>query len=428
MKKSNIIILAASTLLALASCEMKDELTGSNSKKKDMGALELGVLVKQPTAQTRAELSATTFPVEIAGVSAGVSEIKKVFESVAQMPASISLPVGEYTVTAHTSGKLEKQMSSPYYGGSTQMTITKNITTSTSVVCKMQNSKIQMKYNTDFSAAFQSWTITVDDNSSSVLTFDNTDSSPNAIYWHFDENTVDAITVNIRAVTVAGTTVTESRTYKKQDAAENYENVNGFFGGGEALDINMGAVTSLTGKVTGATINTFITFEDQSDTVEIPVSGNEGEGEGEENPDNSLTLLLPQDVSYSISDESSMPARADALITAPAGLQSIKVIIIGGNNDFDEILNDLRMDGQSFKDGGVDLVGNNDFNSLLNSVSLPDGPTIGDTEYTFPIGVFFTFLNITGATDQGKAHQFNITVTDKSGDTATGTFKVTITE
>lgn len=431
MKQFNIIAaISALTLLALASCEMKDELTGNNSKKTDMGVLELGVSVKQPTAQTRALVPTTTFPVEITGTSTEVSDIKKTFETVADIPASILLPVGKYTVTSHTPGSLEKQMNAPYYGGSTQMTITKDITTTASVVCKMKNSKIQMKYNADFLAAFGSWSITVDDGSSSVLIFDQTEINPSAIYWHFDESVVTAITVNIRAVTTSGTTISESRTYKKADAAENYEDVSEFFGGGEALDINMGTVTSSTGKVTGTTINAFITFEEESESIEMPTTDDDDDnGGGEENPDpDGPTLQLPTDVTYSISDESSMPTSADAFISTPAGLQSILVTIKAGNNDFDEILNDLRMDGQSFKTEGVNLVDNADFNGLLQAVGLPDGPTVDQKEYVFPIGVFFTFLNITGATDEGKGHEFNIIVTDKNGDTVSGTFKVTITE
>ena len=78
---------------------------------------------------------------------------------------------------------------------------------------------------------------------------------------------------------------------------------------------------------------------------------------------------------------------------------------------------------------GVDIVGNEKFDSIL---SLGGegliGPKKGDTEYVFPIGVFFTFLNITKATDPDKAHQFDIVVTDQAGKSTTGTLKVHITE
>ena len=87
------------------------------------------------------------------------------------------------------------------------------------------------------------------------------------------------------------------------------------------------------------------------------------------------------------------------------------------------------MDGQSFlsENGGVDLIDNADFGSLVSTVGS-EAPTDGCKEYTFPIGAFFTFLNMTGVTDPGKSHEFHITVTDKNGKEATGVFKVTINE
>lgn len=437
MKLFNSTVLGILTILSLASCEMKNELTGNTSPKTEMGILELGISVKQPASQTRAGGVATnSFPVIITGASAEVADIKKEYATVEEMPSSVSLPVGKYTVTSHTPGKLEKKMSIPYYGGSTTMSITKGITTSTSVVCKMQNSRIQIKYGDDFQSSFQSWTITVDDGSSTALSFDDKDIAPSAIYWNFDDSSVTAITVNIRAVTTEGNTVSESRTFKKSDASDKYEDENEFFNGGDALDINMGTVSSSTGSVSGITIKTFITFENESESVEIPVGGEEEPGGGEEgggdnpgeNPGNGPTLKLPKDVNYSLSNESSIPTSADAIISASAGLENIIVTIVAGNTEFDEILTELKMDGQSFKEGGVNLVENSDFNNLLSNVELPNGPTKGDTEYTFPIGVFFTFLNATGATDAGKTHQFNITITDRNGETTTGTFKVGITD
>ena len=103
--------------------------------------------------------------------------------------------------------------------------------------------------------------------------------------------------------------------------------------------------------------------------------------------------------------------------------------ITAGNDAFQAILVDLTMDGQSFlaENGGVDLIDNADFGNLVSTVGST-APKDGDTSYKFPIGAFFTFLDMTGATDPGKQHEFHITVTDKNGETANGVFKVTINE
>ncbi len=433
MKLTNIIALSTAAILCLASCEMKNELTGSLVSKEDTGAVELEVSVKQPVSQTRAEEVATNdFPVTIQGTSTGVTDVLKEYATADEVPSSITVPVGEYTISSHSPGTLEKQMSAPYYAGSTDITVTKDVASQVDVVCRMANSRIQMIYGEDFKEAFSEWTITIDDGSEMALSYTQANLTPDAIYWHFDDN-VTAITVNIKAKTVEGNTVTESRTFRKSDAAENYEEVGDAFTGGDALEIAMGTVESSTGDLTGITITTNITFENESESVEIPTTEpEEPEEPGGEDPEEpgegAVTLNLPADVTYSIS-AGDAPASADAYIASEAGLDKIIVTITAGNEDFQAILVDLTMDGQSFlaENGGVDLIDNSDFGNLVATVGS-QAPTDGTKEYTFPIGAFFTFLDMTGATDPGKSHEFHITVTDKNGETATGVFKVTINE
>lgn len=432
MKLTNIIALSTAAILCLASCEMKNELTGSLVSKEDTGAVELEVSVKQPVSQTRAEEVATNnFPVTIQGTSTGVTDVLKEYATADEVPSSITVPVGEYIISSHSPGTLEKQMNAPYYAGSTNITVTKDVASQVDVVCRMANSRIQMLYGEDFKEAFSEWTITIDDGSEMALSYTQANLTPNAIYWHFDDN-VTAITVNIKAKTVEGNTVTESRTFKKSDAAENYEEVGDTFTGGDALEIKMGTVESSTGDLTGITITTNITFENESESVEIPTTDPDEPGEGGGDPvepgEGAVTLNLPEDVTYSI-EAGNAPASADAYIASEAGLDKIIVTITAGNDAFQAILVDLTMDGQSFlaENGGVDLIDNSDFGNLVATVGS-QAPTDGTKEYTFPIGAFFTFLDMTGATDPGKSHEFHITVTDKNGETATGVFKVTINE
>lgn len=62
-------------------------------------------------------------------------------------------------------------------------------------------------------------------------------------------------------------------------------------------------------------------------------------------------------------------------------------------------------------------------------MGLPPAPAKGAKTYTFPIGVFFQFLDMTGATDEGKAHEFHIVITDVNGKfTKEQTLKITINE
>lgn len=425
MKLFNIFSLGVLMACAFSSCEMKKELTSDLEESFEMGALELDVTVKQPVSNSRAESDVPTnnFPVVIQGTSEGIEDVKKEYNTVDGVPETIQVPVGNYNVSSHTPGELQKKMDAPYYAGNTDITVTKDIETVANVVCKMANSRIQINYGDEFKTSFQAWTITVDDGSETALTFTNEDENPAPVYWLFDEN-VKSITVNITATKMNGNTVKDRRVFTKSDASENYEDVGDAFTGGDAIEINMGVTESTTGNVTGITINANITFENHEDTVDIPTK----EPIGPTPPGGKVTLNLPADVTYSIS-AGDAPASADAYIASEAGLDKIVVTIVAGNDAFQAILVDLEMDGQSFlsENGGVDLIDNSDFGNLVATVDS-QAPTDGCKEYTFPIGAFFTFLDLTGATDPGKSHEFHITVTDKNGEEATGVFKVTINE
>lgn len=436
MKPLHTFLLGTAAILSLASCELKNELSGSLVNKEDTGAIELGVSVKQPVSQTRAdasEIDTNTYPVVIQGTSDGVTDVTYEYNTLSEMPASIIVPVGQYTISSHTPGTLEKQMATPYYAGSTDITVSKDIASKTDIVCRMANSRIQLNYGEDFKEAFSEWTITIDDGGEMAMAFTQDELEAAPVYWAFSENAT-AITVNIRAKTTTGNTVTDRRVFKKSDASENYEEVGDVFTGGDALEINMGTVTSSTGELEGIDINTNITFEDSNESVEIPTIDPEEPtdpsepGEGGEGTEGAVTLNLPADVTYSIS-AGDAPASADAYIASEAGLDKIIVTITAGNDAFQATLVDLKMDGQSFlaENGGVDLIDNADFGNLVATVKS-QAPTDGTKEYTFPIGAFFSFLDMTGATDAGKSHEFHITVTDKNGETANGVFKVTINE
>ena len=429
MKPLYTFLLGTAAMLSLASCELKNELTGSLVDKEDTGAIELGVSVKQPVSQTRADVSeidTDTYPVVIQSIKDGVTEVIHEYATLAEMPASITVPVGQYTISSHTPGTLEKQMTSPYYAGSTNITVSKDIASKADIVCRMANSRIQMNYGEDFKEAFSEWTITIDDGGEMAMSFtqDKLDAAP--VYWAFSEN-AEAITVNIRAKTTTGNTVTDRRVFQKSDASENYEEEGDVFTGGDALEINMGTVESLTGEVTGITIETNITFEDSSEPVEIPTINPEepeepSEPEGGEGTGETPSLELPTDFSYSASTGAGKPENADAFIKTPNGLKSAIVKIETTSEAFKGTLQDVDMGGNLLN--GVELVNNTAIDDLFANIELKDkSPEPGATVYKFPIGAFFTFLDMF----QG-VHRFHITVTDNQDITISDVLTITVTE
>lgn len=423
MKHLNIFAALVVAVLCFASCELKNELLGGSSYS-DMGKLELEVSLKKPVSKAVASVETSNFPVVITGLSEGITNVRKEYASASEMPATITLPVGEYKVSAHTPGELLKNMSAPYYDGSSNMVITKGITTSADVVCKAANSRISMNYGEDFLATFSSWTITIDDGTSSVLSYTEADKAPADVYWLFEVEKVEAITVNVRGVTADGNTISDRRVFRKSDATENYEDVSDFFGGGDAFEINMGTVVSPTGDVTGITVKTYVTFENYEDAVEIPVYDDEegggsepGGGTGEE-----PVIELPADFSYSASTGEGKPASADAWLKTPAGLKSAVVKIETTSAAFEATLQEVDMGGNLLE--GVELVNNTGIDDLFAGVGLEDrSPKPGVTEYKFPVGAFFMFLDMFPG-----VHKFNITLTDNNDKTVSDVLTITITE
>lgn len=425
MKLINIIALSTVAILGLASCEMKNELTGSLVSKEDTGALELGVSVKQPVSQTRAtEVATNNFPVTIQGTSAEVTDVVKEYATVDEVPSSITVPVGQYTVTSHTPGTLEKKMENPYYSGSTNITVSKGITSEVDVVCRMANSRIQMKYGNDFKEAFSSWTITIDDGTETALAYTESDLNPAPIYWHFGDN-ITAITVNIKAVTTKGNTVTERRVFQKKDAAEQYEEVGDAFTGGDALEINMGTVESSTGELTGITITANITFENESESVEIPTTNpDEGGDSGTEPPTgDGINITEPAGNSFltdgvDINNGAFPDKEIKILMSVPDGIQNLYVKVETTNSVFEGMVAGMGLTAEN----GLDLTSQEAIDQALgNLFPLPE---VGQTNYSFTLSETLLYL----LKDFDGEHQFMLTVIDKNNQQASATLTVRVTK
>jgi len=440
MKLFNTITACLLLCAGLVSCEMKDELKGSGAGTSEVGYLNLGVAVNasQNSVVSRADnanddgenvgvaVSADEFPVTIIGVTD--PSYSKEYESYAALKAEnggkVELPIGEYTVTAHSNAELEPQMATPYYEGTTPIKITAGVESSAEVKCTMKNMKIQLTYTANFLAKFESWDITINDGSDNILNFDETDKNPAAVYWMVAEN-VTEIKVAITATPMGGgQEVTESRLLSKPEGSN--------WAGSDALTIQMEENTSEdpTGiQGSGITINASVSFDEDSEDVPVTVKpGNDGDDDNKEpepptpTPDPELpSVTLPQNA-YTLPADASKNADAVITSTAEGGIQSVKVQIVGGNDGFADITSTM-----GFADG-LELVGNTTLGPVIGSIV--EGlvmPQAGDTSYTFPVGGFFEILQQMGATTAEDGHVFNITVTDANG-TASESLSVKVTE
>lgn len=437
MKLFNTITACLLLCAGLVSCEMKDELKGSGAGTSEVGYLNLGVAVNasQNSVVSRADnanddgenvgvsVSADDFPVTITGVTD--PSYSKEYESYAALKAEnggkVELPIGEYTVTAHSNAELKPQMATPYYEGTTPIKITAGVESSAEVKCTMKNMKIQLTYTANFLTKFESWYITISAGNN-TLEFDDTDKNPAAVYWQVAEN-VTEIRVDITATpTDGGQPVSDWRLLSKPDGSN--------WAGSDALTIQMEENTSEdpTGiQGSGITINASVSFDEYPEDVPVtvkPGGGSSEEPEPTPTPDPELelpTVTFPQNT-YTLPADASKNADAAITSTAKGGLQSVKVQIIGGNVGFASITSEM-----GFADG-LELVGNTTLGPVIGAIVQGlEMPQAGDTSYTFPVGGFFEILQQMGATTAEDGHVFNITVTDANG-TASASLSVKVTE
>lgn len=410
------------------SCEMKDELVGGKKVPTETGYVELGLGLKeeQPARATNDEI-VSSFPVIITNKDPELSSTNHSFDSFGTMTNPLMLPVGSYTVEAHSPEEFKNVMDTPYYKGTSDLTITKGITSDVQVVCKMLNTKIQMIYSDEFKAEFKSWNITFDDGKSNTLTFSSSTPDKTSSYWYLGETGVATLRMNITAVTVDDVTVTDTKSFTKTDAGVSYDDDNDNFVGGDQLFITLnpdgGSASEPEKPEIGFDVKFEIAFTESggSGTVEIPVDGSD------EDDDNPGTITPPApDNEITISDggtgyltngvviagPENLPTVAIDM-NVPAGIASVYVKLETDNDGFGG-----AAAGMGLTEGnGANLVGNEDLNGLF------DLPEEGMTEYSFqlPQNLVIQMANF----GSGK-HDFIITVTDKQGHSKSATLSVTI--
>ncbi len=417
--KKIAIIASLFCLGALSSCELKDELTGPKGENSEMGALELTVSVSESAAQSRANSEAPgNYPVVIVNKDTEEEAYNGTYE---EMKKPLSLPVGTYTVNSHTPGDIKTSMTSPYYGGEKEMTITKGVVSVLDMVCKMLNTKISLKLGDDFKAAFKEWTINLNDGSGHVLTFTAADVENNVVYWYFGDNAhVSTLTMDITAITQDGVKVRDQVQFTKADADESYEDDSDEFTGGDALNINIGAFEEPTPEPgekpqLGFNVSVDITFDGRDETVEIPVVD-----VPTPNPpgDDEVITISDGGTGYLtdgvIVADGVFPTDVNVIMGIEKGIQNVFVKVSTTNTVFEGMVAELGL----VAGDGMDLA-SSEASGLAELFPLPEA---GATEYTFSMSeMLFTMLN----GFEGK-HDFTLKVVDKEGNEKSAVLTITV--
>lgn len=437
MKNKNKWMLGALLIGALASCEMKDELTGTTTSSQEMGALELDLSVLEPGS--RAINLAEQFPVHITCPDdLDNPEKNKEFTSYSSMENPVQLPVGDYIVSANTAGDIFPIMTTPYYKGSETLTISAGATEQVEVVCKMANTKIKLDLPEDFET-FQNWMITFDAGESKTLTFgtsgDMDGDGSSALYWYLGEEGAQTITMNITATTSEGVEVSQSETFSKSDVEESYEDDENNFVGGDALNIKIDVTDEPidpnpdepeeTKPEISFGVTVDVTFNNTNESVTIPVTpgvsgggestGGETGGEGEEDAPITIsdngTGYLTNGVTVA---GGKYPTDVAVVMNAKNGIQNVYVKIATTNSTFEDMVRDMHLvDGD-----GMDLASE----GAAGLASFFPLPQTGATEYTFTMSetLFGLLANFAGK------HDFMLTVIDAEGNQESATLTINL--
>lgn len=433
-----MILAGCALALGLASCEMKNELLdkGSNTSG-EMGMLDLSVAVnaannvvtKAPVEEGEeviVSVDADGFELDIKNADGSYDKT----HTYDPENTTIELPVGDYTVTAHTPGEAKTTDTKAYYSGAQSFTITAGEPEPVEVLCKMANTKIQVTFDNTLEDYFQSWTVTVTPKGVKDMTqpFEGTSANfqqPDPIYWMLPDN-VRTIRVEFQGKNNEGNPVNTAFEYEKPVEADSE-----YWTAADALAITVKSEATTEDNpsgVNGVTIDAEVTWNELEDNVTIPVEGTETEPEepdtdpeepdtGEEKPSVSFpknTYTLPADVS----------ANADATIKASEGatLTSVKVTI-DGDGMFGSVIGGI-LDGGFLT--GLELVGNTELTTMLGGMGI-EVPSLGENQesYTFPVGSFFGLLSAFPS-DSPDGHVFKISVTDSANKTASENLSVIV--
>ena len=418
--KKIAIIASLFCLAALSSCELKDELTGTQGEKSEMGALELAVSVSQGAVESRANTQAPgEYPVIITNKETKEEAYNGTYES---MDKPLSLQVGTYVVASHTPGEIQTTMSSPYYGGEKELTVTKGITSVLEVVCKMLNTQIILALGEDFKTAFKEWTITLNDGASHVLTFTQYDAENNTRYWYLGADShVATLTMDITAVTTGGVKVRDQKQFTKADANENYENDNPNFTGGDVLNINIGAIEEPDPEPgqkpqLGFNVSVDITFDGRDETVEIPVVD---VPTTDPKPGDDEVITISDGGTGYLTDgvivaDGVSPTDVNVIMKIENGVKSIFVKVDSENSGFVEAAGVMGLTAGE----GLDLA-SEAAKDLENLFPLPEADA---TEYTFSMSEeLFLLLNEFDGT-----HRFTLKVIDKEGNEKSAVLTITV--
>lgn len=403
MKKLlNILATAA----AVAAC------TAQNVAPEGTGMLSL-TAAQEGAYATKANDALGDFVVDIERPSDGWV---KHYDHYMDIPQTISLGSGDYTITVASPEYRDAAWDLPYYMGSANFTIRVDELTPVNVTATLQNMKVSFVLTDNFKSELTSYTIVVTNASS----WDAADVAEKSLTWSSAtgdvEQTAGYFSVAPLRVKVDG--------YRAIDNSETHSEL--LISDVAARDHHIIRLDArVTGQLGGIGITIDPTLNDRESDVdvpgwdELPVDGGDDPGEdpGEDPGDDPQPSTAPTMTWDANPTFARTPIRSemDVNITIGASEGIADFVIDVDSSILGPVLASSAFGGTTNADGTVrmDLINNATMVAVLGGMGVPTGDSLANqTEVVFSLSTLVPMILGYGP-ESGSEHTFTLKVTDK---------------
>lgn len=400
MKKILYIVAAAA---AVAACGTKSALPEGN------GTLSL-TAVQEGSYATKANDVLADFVVDIERPSDGWT---KHYDRYIDIPQTISLGSGDYTLTVSSPEFRDAAWNLPYYSGTAHFTIRVDELTPVNVTAALQNMKVSFVLTDSFKSELTSYTIVV----TNAASWDAADAGERSLTWSSAtgnvEETAGYFSVAPLRVKVDG--------YRAIDNSETHSEL--MIADVAAKDHHVITLDArVTGLVNGVSITIDPSVNDRESNVEVPgwdevpVDGGDepGDGPGDEPGDDPQPSTAPTMTWAANPDFEKTPIRSEMNVNITISAQEgIRDFVIDVNS---AALGNViaAMGGTSNQDGTVtmDLIGNASLVTALGNMGVPTGDNLKDqTAVEFSLSTLVPMI-LGYEPESGSEHTFTLKVTD----------------
>lgn len=334
-------------------------------------------------------------------------DIAASWDRYADMPSTVTLSPGEYTVEAMTASAMQAAFDQPVYKGVSSFVIEPGKLTTAEVVCSLDNVKVSVNLGESFTSEVTDYTVTVRGVSydKSLVFTEETISAGRAGY--FDVSPLEIHIIGKRVLD--GSSVNDLRMIEDVRSRDHI-----------ILNINARA----TGDVSSLTITIDYGTNDRNEDIEVPgfpedpVDGGGSSDEGKPK----ISFSCPDEVTFDNSQAAE--AVVDVTVSAEEGIRDLFVEI--QSSTLLGLLGDLGL-GDAVASGKWNIADIQDpaLAEFLGGLGLYDAgdPVRGKNEHTFSIGAFMALMPA-----QPDPYPFLIKVVDNKGAETSRTLTVHRTE